>query len=615
MKATHVARLYIRIRNRLRIVRRLFRIMGVKPHHLIIPIILSLIIAGLDAVGLGLLAPLAQGITTGDFGAVLDNQYLARPSEYMFSQFGLDVHKTTHVFFTLASLIFAANILAVGVGYGNALYGRVLQGRYQYRLHTMVYNRYFAFGKLFFDRTSQGHIKKILEYTTKITELVRIAQNTLTNIARLIAYLAVMVFLSWQLVMFMLIVFPLLYTLSKSIMNRVDRLWMRSKDITLELGREAFNMLSALPLVWSYSREDEARRSYALMNAELRTVQVKAHALGDLSKFIPRSVTIIALFAVVAYISFYLSSDISADLSIYIVFLYVASRTVPLFKVFNEFWVVISEFRPPILEVLDVFGDDRKFVVTEGEKKFPGLKEDIEIHNLTFSYGNRKPSLQDVSVSISKGSMVALVGPSGAGKSTIISLLMRFYDSPDGAIQIDGTDIKKFTLRSYRSHIALVTQEPLILNDTLHANLTYGLDAVPDGHLRDVIRKSKLESLVKRLPNGLKTNVGDRGVQLSGGEKQRVSIARALLKGSEILLLDEATSALDTKTEQNIQTAIEEAIWEKTAIVIAHRLSTVRNADLIVYMEEGHIAEQGSLKDLLAKKGKFYQQWKAQMFY
>ena len=236
------------------------------------------------------------------------------------------------------------------------------------------------------------------------------------------------------------------------------------------------------------------------------------------------------------------------------------------------------------------------------------------MRNLTFGYSDNRTILDDVSFTLTKGTMTAIVGPTGAGKSTIINLLMRYYECPEGTIFIDDKDIRKLTLNSYLHHTALVSQETLLLHDSLRNNITYGLDNISEEDLLDTVKRARLDSFVEALPEGLDTLIGDRGVKLSGGEKQRVSIARALLKGSDILILDEATSSLDSKTEKLIQEAIDEAVKGRTSIVIAHRLSTIKHADNIIVIEEGQCKEQGTLDELLAKKGAFHGLWEQQRF-
>ena len=287
-----------------------------------------------------------------------------------------------------------------------------------------------------------------------------------------------------------------------------------------------------------------------------------------------------------------------------------------MFNVFNNIKVTLARLKPPLKELAKIFDDKDKFYVIDGSKTFSGLQKGIEFHNLKFSYTPEIPVLKDINFFVEKGKMTAMVGPSGAGKTTLISLLMRFYDCPSGSIVIDGEDIKNFTLKSLREHISLVSQEVFLFNETLRYNMAFGLDReIKEVELIDVATKARIYDFISRLPNRFDTQIGDRGVRLSNGERQRIAIARALLKGSEILILDEATSSLDTKTEKLIQQAIDEAIKGRTAIVIAHRLSTIKSADKIVVIEEGKFIEEGSLTELLNKKGHFYKYWEAQKFY
>jgi subfamily B ATP-binding cassette protein MsbA len=241
------------------------------------------------------------------------------------------------------------------------------------------------------------------------------------------------------------------------------------------------------------------------------------------------------------------------------------------------------------------------------------FEEVIEIENISFRY-EEENVLKNFSIAVPKGSTVALVGQSGSGKSTIANLVTRFYDVNEGAIKIDGIDIRNITKKSLRNLMGLVTQDSILFNDTVRNNVGLGKDNSTDEEIIDALKIANAWEFVKDLPHGLETNIGDSGNKLSGGQKQRLSIARAVLKNPPIMILDEATSALDTESERLVQKALENMMKNRTSIVIAHRLSTIQNADQIVVMQKGEIVEQGKHDELLAKKSVYQKLVEMQSF-
>ena len=239
-------------------------------------------------------------------------------------------------------------------------------------------------------------------------------------------------------------------------------------------------------------------------------------------------------------------------------------------------------------------------------KEIKSFSEEIRFDNVSFDYGEESaPVLKNVSFSISKGSVVALVGASGSGKSTIADLIPRFYDTTSGSVKIDGDDIKEFKLSSLRKMMGIVSQDVTLFNDTVRNNISYGQPELKESNIISAAKSANAMEFIKSFPEGLDTIIGERGVTLSGGQKQRLSIARAIIKNPAILILDEATSALDTESEKLVQQAIEQLMKDRTVLVIAHRLSTVVNADKIVVLEKGKIIERGSHSELLNIKGKY----------
>ncbi len=237
---------------------------------------------------------------------------------------------------------------------------------------------------------------------------------------------------------------------------------------------------------------------------------------------------------------------------------------------------------------------------------------EVELRDVHFGYDPERMILKGVSLKVAAGETVAIVGSSGSGKSTIGRLLFRFYDVKGGAVLIDGQDLREVTQVSLHDAIGVVPQDTVLFNDTIRYNIAYGRDGASEDEIVQAARDAQIHDFIMRLPDGYDTQVGERGLKLSGGEKQRVGIARTLLKNPPILLLDEATSALDTETEQEIQGALARAAEGRTVLTIAHRLSTVADADRIIVLEDGHIVEEGTHTDLLSRKGRYWGLWQRQ---
>ncbi|MEG0850785.1 MAG: ABC transporter ATP-binding protein, partial [Flavobacterium sp.] len=254
--------------------------------------------------------------------------------------------------------------------------------------------------------------------------------------------------------------------------------------------------------------------------------------------------------------------------------------------------------------VLEILEQENTIVSKENAIEKSTFDDNIDIKNINFKY-EEETVLKDFSLQIKKGQTVALVGQSGSGKSTIANLLTRFYDVNDGTISIDGINIKDMNLQSLRSLMGLVTQDSILFNDTIKANISLGKLDATDDEIIEALKIANAYEFVKDLPQGIYTNIGDSGNKLSGGQKQRLSIARAVLKNPPIMILDEATSALDTESEKFVQIALENMMQNRTSIVIAHRLSTIQKADIIVVMQKGKIEEQGTHEELIAHNGTY----------
>lgn len=319
----------------------------------------------------------------------------------------------------------------------------------------------------------------------------------------------------------------------------------------------------------------------------------------------------IFIAATIVFVRVRYGSDFIPIMPQIVTFTFAALKLLPKVTGFGTITMQIMRSLPN-LEVVEEFLKDTTYQrIKTGSKTLDRLKTGISFENVRFTHKNRESTLSNVSLTIGKDKMTAIAGPSGSGKSTIVDLVLRLYDASDGDIKIDGTSIRQFEIASLRRRIGFVSQEPFIYNASVRDNITFGSE-YGESEMLEAAKLANAHDFISELPQGYDTVVGDRGVKLSGGEKQRLAIARAMIRKPEILILDEATSFLDYISEHAVQKAIDQVSVHTTTLIIAHRLSTIQNADMIYVLDNGTVVEQGDHDRLLQQRGKYWELYHAQ---
>ncbi|UIN46030.1 ABC transporter ATP-binding protein/permease [Bacillus licheniformis] len=458
----------------------------------------------------------------------------------------------------------------------------------------------------YFDNTKTGHI--ISRITNDLFDIGELAHHGPEDL-----FIAVMTFLGafWimltinvKLALVAVLFVPLLIILITYSNIRMNRAWRQMYSEIADVNARVEDSVSGVRVVQSFTNERFEISRFLKNNQKFRKAKLKGYktmALTTAGTFLMTRLMILAVLVFGAWLSF--SGNMSYGEFVGFV-LYVNVLFKPIDKI-----SAILELYPKGMAGFKRFTEliDTKPQIVDRKDAIDvtALEGNIVFKNVTFGYEKHKPILQGIDLSITAGETVAFVGPSGAGKTTISSLIPRFYDIDGGAITIDGIDIRDMTKRSLRSQIGIVQQDVFLFTGTLRENIAYGKLDATDEEIQRAAKMAHLEHLIESLPDGYETQVGERGLKLSGGQKQRIAIARMFLKNPPILILDEATSALDTETEQVIQNALTELAKDRTTLVIAHRLATIRNADRIVVVTENGIAEEGTHDELVERGGIF----------
>ena len=491
----------------------------------------------------------------------------------------------------------------VGSFLGNYFLARVSLGLV-HDLRIALFNSLMVLPNRYFDSHNSGHL--ISRITFNVTMVTGAATDAIKVVIRegltVIFLFAYLLWMNWQLTLVMLAILPLIALMVNSASKKFRK---QSKKIQVAMGdvtHVASETIQGYRVVRSFGGETYESRRFAAASQDNTEKQLRMTKTGAV--YTPMlQLVIYSAMAVLMFLVLLLRGDATAgDLVAYIT----AAGLLP--KPIRQLSEVSSTIQKGIAGAESIFEQlDEVPEVDQGTVERERVSGRLEVRNLSFQYPDtEKPVLSDINFTAEPGQMVALVGRSGSGKSTLANLIPRFYHHETGQILLDGVDVEQYKLRNLRRHIALVTQQVTLFNDSVASNIAYGdLADAPREAIEQAVEAAYAKEFIDKLPQGLDTEIGENGVLLSGGQRQRLAIARALLKDAPILVLDEATSALDTESERHIQAALDRVMEGRTTLVIAHRLSTIEKADLILVMDQGRIVERGTHDQLLAQNG-FY---------
>ena len=510
-----------------------------------------------------------------------------------------------------AALVFVCLIIAFSIFLSNAFKYMAIRVMMRLRLKLMegirnqLYRAYLHQSLSFHQDHAKGQLLQVL--TGEVQEIESSVVNSIQILLRdpliVLAYFGILFYWSPTLTLFTLLFLPVTGIVISALTRKLKRMNYFSQEMMEKIMRFADESIGGVKQIQSFVAEAIMQKRFQAINRDLSKHSKRIAAKKELASPISEVIGVIAAVTLVIFGGYLiLNHQTSLSGSGFIAFLALYTQIIPPLKNLSQ---TSSTLQRGIVACEKIFAyTDAPVRISDKEGALPkkSFEHTIELKGVGFRYGTARV-LQDINLTISKGKTIALVGQSGSGKSTLVDLIARFYDVEEGAVLIDGIDIKDMSLADLRSLVGIVTQDNFLFNETVYNNILLGDENATQERVKAAAAVAHADEFIRAMENGYESYTGERGIKLSGGQRQRISIARAILKNAPILIMDEATSALDTESEKMVQEALQELLKNRTSIIIAHRLSTVRHADEIVVLHEGKIMERGSHDTLMQQNG------------
>ena len=563
---------------------------------------------------LGMLTSFTEGIGIGLFIPFLENigqkNTVPQTGNWLIDSLGTlfnSIQPDTRLL-TISFCIFIVVLLRAALSYGNMVTFTWLTMKVGHRIRSRLFEQLMTVSFRFIEKWSSGRLMNALSTETwRATDALSGLFRMLIGVCSIAVYFMLLMLISWKLTLLVTAIMVVISAIVRLLTRQTQSLGEKVTQHNTALTNRMIEGIDGMKVIRAFVRESYEQKRFAHTSYGLTNLIVRLTMLHGTIAPVYQVLTGFLLLAV-------LLTNIHSPEKIHsiLVFIFILYRLQPKIIALDGARNRIVSLAYAVEEINSLLAETKKSL-PNGTIPFKELKKGIFFNNLTFKYNSDdKPALQNISVSIPVGKTTALVGHSGAGKSTLIKLLLRFYDASEGNIYVDDCPMKSMETESWRKTIALVSQDVYVFNASIRDNIAYGRLDAHDEEIVAAARIADAHEFICQLPHGYETIVGDRGIRLSGGQLQRITLARAIVRKPRVIVLDEATNALDSISEQLIQDALEKLSLNCTVIVIAHRLSTIENANQIIVLNKGRVCEQGTFQDLLKIDGYFARLYKAQ---